>query len=90
MLIFSDKENIENAHSSSPRSRLMKNRIRLALIVMAVGWSYAEKSTISDVASTPSPVLSSYVVNGNSKATLAGEIPSYGNRKLGTLQLELQ
>ncbi len=54
----------------------MKNRIHLALIVMAIGWSCAEKSTISEVASTPSPVLSSYIVNGNSKATLAWEIPS--------------
>jgi hypothetical protein len=75
MLIFSDRENTENAHPSSSRSSVMKNCIHLALIVMAIGWSCAEKSTISEVASTPSPVLNSYVVNGNSKARLAWEIP---------------
>jgi len=54
----------------------MKNYLRPAVIVVLIGWSCAEKSTITEISSTPSPVLSSYVVNGNAKATLAWEIPS--------------
>ena len=53
----------------------MNNSFRLVLLGMAIGWSCAEKSTISEVTSTPSPVLSSFVINGDSKATVAWEIP---------------
>ncbi len=52
MLIFSDTENIENVHSALSLTRGMKNCFHFALIVMAIGWSCAKKSTISEVAST--------------------------------------
>ena len=54
----------------------MKNYLCPAVVVMFVGWGCAGKSTVTEIASTPSPVLSSYVVNGNSKATVAWETPS--------------
>ena len=41
-------------------------------------WSCAEKASITEIASSPAKVLSTYVVNGNGRATVAWETPLDG------------